>query len=536
MADHILAYDIGTTGAKTCLFRLDKTLNLVDSEILGYPLITTPDGGAEQRADDFWQAICRGTRAVLARSGVHKSRVAALSFCCQMQALILVDKKGVPVRHPMGYMDGRARTVFRKKFASGFPKIEGLNAAKLLPSLLITGGAAATAKDPLWKYHWVRTHEPENFNRAYKWLDVRDYLALRCTGNFAMTRDGAHVTFIYDTRPGREGWSKRLCRMFDVDPSHLPRVESSLDRSGDLTRAAASDLCLEKGTPVFAGGGDITLIPLGSGCTELYDTHIYAGTSGWVVANVNKRMVDVSNFIASISGAVPGFYNYVAEQETSGLCLQWVKDHLALDEIGVYLKEPDADEGNGRDDNRLYDLMNEKVGEIPPGSGGLIFTPWLHGNRSPKEDPLARGMFFNIGLNTGKRAMIRSVLEGMAFHKRWMLEAVEKRVPRQEALRFVGGGAKSGALCQILADVTGHEIQVPEDPQNAGAAGAAMICALGLKAISSVQEAGKLIRIRSAYSPDPDSSKIYDEMFPVFKRLYQTNKKLFWRLNRTAGE
>lgn len=532
MADHIMAYDIGTTGAKTCLFRLGKTLELVTSQILGYPLITTGDGGAEQRSEDFWQAMCEGTRSVLSRAGIDKTRVAALSFCCQMQALILVDKNGAPVRNPMGYMDGRAAVPFRKKMASGFPKIEGLNAVKLLQSLFITGGAAATAKDPLWKYHWVRDHEPENFGRAYKWLDVRDFLALKCTGKFAMTRDSAHLTFIYDTRPGKEGWSGRLCRIFDVDPDHLAPVESSLDRSGELTRQAAADLGLERGTPVFAGGGDISLIPLGSGCTELNDTHIYAGTSGWVVANVDRRMVDVSNFVASISGAVPGFYNYVAEQETSGLCLQWVKDHLALDEIGVYLNTPAGTAVNDPDDSsRLYDLMNEKVGEIPPGSGGVMFTPWLHGNRSPKEDPLARGMFFNIGLETGKRAMIRSVLEGIAFHKRWMLEAVEKKVPRQDTLRFVGGGAKSGALCQILADVTGQRIEVPEDPQNAGAAGAAMICALGLGAISSVNEAGRLIRIRSAYTPDPRASEIYDGMFPVFKELYTRNKPLFRRLN-----
>jgi xylulokinase len=529
MADHIMAYDIGTTGAKTCLFRLDKTLELIDSEVRGYPLLTTPDGGAEQRADDWWQAMCEGTRAVLSRSGIDNSRVAALSFCCQMQALILVDKAGVPVRYPMSYMDGRATALFRKAFASGFPKIAGMNARKLLTSLFITGGAAATAKDPLWKYHWVRQHEPEKFARAHKWLDVRDYLALRCTGNTAMTRDSAHITFIYDTRPGREGWSKPLCRMFDVDASLLPRVQDSLDRSGELRKAAASELGLAAGTPVFAGGGDITLIPLGCGCTALNDTHVYAGTSGWVVANVDRRMVDVSNFITSISGAVPGTYNYVAEQETSGLCLQWVRDHLALDEIGVYLKgdePPDVLESS-----RLYDLMNETVSKIPPGSGGVIFTPWLHGNRSPREDPYARGMFFNISLATGKRAMIRSVLEGIAFHARWMVEAVEKKVPRQETLRFVGGGAKSEILCQILADVTGHEIQVPMDPQNAGAAGAAMICALGLNTISSLDEAKDLIQIRSAYTPDPKASKVYDKMFLVFKQLYAKNKGLFRQIN-----
>ncbi|MBU4131912.1 MAG: FGGY-family carbohydrate kinase, partial [Proteobacteria bacterium] len=434
---HLLTYDVGTTGAKTCLFRLGKTLELLDSQVVGYPLITTPDGGSEQRVDDWWKAICQGSHMVLSRADCSGDKIAAISFCCQMQALILVDKQGQAVRNPMGYMDGRATKVFKEKFACGFPKIEGLNAVTLIKSLYITGGAAATAKDPLWKYAWVRDNEPQNFERAYKWLDVRDYLALRCTGNFAMTRDSAHLTFLYNTRPGCQGWSKSLCKSFDVNPDHLPRVQEAMDRSGELTAGAAKDLGLMKGTPVFGGGGDISLIPIGSGCLNPNDTHIYVGTSGWVVANVDKRMVDVKNFVASICGAIPGHYNYVAEQETSGLCLQWVRDHLALDEIGVYLKANETQDVLESD--TLYDLMNENVAQIAPGSGGVIFTPWLHGNRSPREDPLARGMFFNIGLHTGKRALIRSVLEGIAFHKRWMLEAIEKKVPRQESLRFVGG-------------------------------------------------------------------------------------------------
>lgn len=532
MTHHIMAYDVGTTGAKTCLFRLDKDLTLIDSEVVGYPLLTTSDGGSEQQVDDLWKAICEGTRTILSRSGISKARVDAASFCCQMQALILVDEQGKAIRNSMGYMDRRATKVFEKKFAAGFPRIENLNACKLLAALYITGGAAATAKDPLWKYHWVRENEPDIFKRTYKWLDVRDYLALRCTGNFAMTRDSANLTFLYNTRPGREGWSKHLCRIFDVDMGHLPGVQASCDLSGNLTAGAARELGLSEGTPIFGGGGDISLIPLGSGCIDLYDTHIYVGTSGWVVSNVDRRMKDLKNFMASIIGAMPGFYNYVAEQETSGLCLQWVRDHLALDEIGIYLNgakdSPDVFESN-----RLYDLMNRKVAQINPGSGGVIFTPWLHGNRSPKEDPHARGMFFNLGLKTGKRAMIRSVLEGIAFHKRWMLEAMEKQVPRQKTLRLVGGGAKSHILCQIMADITGHEIEVPEDPQNAGAAGAAIICALGLGVIDSPQKAKNLIRIRSTHTPGPSAKKVYDRMFPVFKMLYKQNRALFRDLNHT---
>ena len=525
---HLLTYDIGTTSAKTCLFEMGKKLDLIDSEAVGYELITSSDGGAEQRADDWWDAICKGTRIVLDRSRCDKEKIDAISFCCQMQALVLVDRDGVPVRNPMGYMDGRAVRQFEKNFTSGFPRIENLNAVKLLQALYITGGAAATAKDPLWKYHWVRENEPNAFARAHKWLDVRDYLALRCTGNAAMTRDSAHLTFLYDTRKGHGNWSSRLCTLFDVDKHLLPDVKESLDKAGELTSRAARELGLVKGIPVFNGGGDTSMIALGSGSVDLHDTHIYTGTSGWVIANVDKRMVDVHHFIAAICSALPGRYNYAAEQETSGLCLQWVRDHLAKDSIGIYL-EPQL---TGDSSDALYDLMNEKVSQIEPGSGGVIFTPWLHGNRAPREDAMARGMFFNIGLHTGKRAMIRSVLEGMAFHKRWMLEAIEKKVPPQESLRFVGGGAKSSVLCQIMADILGRQIQVPHEPQNAGAAGAAIVCGLGLGAIASIRDAKSLINIGSIHEPDPKTWETYTKMFTVFKQLYDQNKRLFWALNR----
>jgi xylulokinase len=346
-----------------------------------------------------------------------------------------------------------------------------------------------------------------------------------------MTQDSANVTFIYDTRPGKLGWSKRLCSMFGVDMRHLPRVITATEKVGGLTQTAAAEMGLNEGTPVFGGGGDVTCVAIGAGCTADNSIHIYVGTSGWVAANVGKRMVDINNFIASILGAIPGHYNYIGEQETSGLCLQWVRDHLALDEIGVYLQSKGADNSPP---GALYDLLNEKVLETPPGAGGVIFTPWLHGNRSPREDPYARAMFFNLGINTGKRMMIRAVLEGVAYHKRWILEAIEKRVPRREKVRFVGGGAKSDVWCQIMADVTGRKIETIENPQDAGTVGAAVICGVGLGVIPSFADASAFIQVRKTYEPRPEHRAAYDAGFDVFKKLYTQNRKLFRLLNRRA--
>jgi xylulokinase len=360
---------------------------------------------------------------------------------------------------------------------------------------------------------------------------VKDYLVLRCTGEFTMGYDSAHATFMFDTRSGKLGWHEGICRLFGVDMDHLPPVVQATDIVGHLTAQAADGLGLVRGIPVLGGGGDLSLISVGAGCFDLYDTHVYTGTSGWVVSTVDRRMTDVGGLIASILGAIPGWYNYIAEQETAGRCLQWVRDHLALDEIGIYLESHPYSDGVEMFEN-LFEFLNQEVEKVPPGSNGVIFTPWLHGNRSPFEDPYARGMFFNLGLETGKREMIRAVLEGVAYHQRWMLERMEKKVPRQEVLRFVGGGAQSHVWGQILADVTGRKIEVIENAQNAGTVGAAIVCGVGLGALRTFQEARPLIRVDRTYAPRSQYREVYERNVSVYKQLYRNNRQMFQRLNK----
>ena len=241
-------------------------------------------------------------------------------------------------------------------------------------------------------------------------------------------------------------------------------------------------------------------------------------------------MTDIGGLIASILGAIPDCYNYIAEQETAGRCLQWVRDHLALDEIGVYLAGHPYSDEVGLVEN-LYDFLNQEIETVAPGCDGLIFTPWLHGNRSPFEDPYARGMFFNISLETGKRHLIRSVLEGDAYHKRWMLEAIEKKVPRQDTLRFVGGGAQSDQWAQILAGVSARKIEVVANPQNVGALGAAITVAIGL-GLTNFDHAKEMIKVEKSFEPLLENRDVYERQFEVFKKLYQQNRKLYRELNK----
>ncbi|MFA5697372.1 MAG: FGGY-family carbohydrate kinase, partial [Candidatus Izemoplasmatales bacterium] len=298
-----------------------------------------------------------------------------------------------------------------------------------------------------------------------------------------------------------------------------------------ICEKAALELGLIAQTPVFGGGGDATLIGIGAGCVNVGDTHIYSGTSGWVSTIVDKQYVDTDAMIGSVVAAQVGRYNYFAEMETAGKCLEWVKDHLALDEIGVYLEKKHITEGHEAIYTSLYDYLTKTVKDVKPGAGGLIFTPWLHGNRCPFEDPNAAGMFFNVKLETGKTELIRAVLEGVCYHLRWMLECQDKKIKTADSIRFVGGGALSDVTSQILADIIGRTVEVVLSPQNVGAVGAAAVIGVGLGVIRDLKDIKKLIPVSHVFKPNIGNKLIYDKVYLVFKKLYAVNKNNFKALN-----
>lgn len=528
---YLLAYDIGTTGVKTCLFRVDGSIELIRGCSRSYNLYILDNGGAEQDQEEWWQGMCDSTAELFRDSDITPDMISGISFCSQMQGLVLVDRNGVPVHRPMSYMDQRSVEQLKKGMANGI-QIAGANIFKLIPSLIITGAVSGSVKDPVWKYNWVKDNEPDNFSRVYKWLDVKDYLILRCTGEYTATEDSAFATMLYDNRPGKGCFSRRMCKMCGVNMDHLPRIIRATDVAGNLTAKAAKELGLCEGTPVFGGGGDSSLIGVGAGTVNTGDTHIYSGTSGWVITVTDSRKVDADAMIAAITGAQPGKFNYFAEMETAGKCLEWVKDHLALDEIGIYLEKKHITEGYESKYTSLYEYLTDTVKSVPAGAGGVIFTPWLHGNRCPFEDPRSAGMFFNVKLETGKTELIRAVLEGVCYHLRWMIECQDRRIKTSDSIRFVGGGALSPVTCQILADITGRKIETVPSPQNVGAVGAAAVTAVGLGIINDLEQVKELIRVDRTYIPDPKNRDIYDKQFEVFKSLYYSNKKLFAKINR----
>lgn len=530
MSKYVVSYDIGTTGVKTCLFEIGDTINLLQAAMEGYNLYILPNGGAEQDPDEWWSAIVKTTKKVFSVSKIKPEQIDGISFCSQAQGLVLVDKEGKYVHRAFSYMDQRATEQIKKGMSYG-PQIANANIFKLIPSLIVTGAVSSSVKDPVWKYNWMKEKEPEEFARVYKWLDVKEYIICRMTDKFVMTPDSAFGTLMYDLRDGHKCWSPKICKLLGADMKHLPDIVNCEAKVGGLTAKAAAELGLAPGTAVFGGGMDASLIGVGAGSAGLGDTHIYSGTSGWVSTVVDRSIVDANAMIAAVVGVQKGRYNYFAELETAGKCLEWVKDHLALDEIDIYLEKKHVAESKETVYTSLYDYLSKIISETPAGSGGVIFTPWLHGNRCPFEDPYSRGMFFNISLETGKTELIRSVIEGVCFHMRWFLETQDKKVKTSDIVRFVGGGALSDISCQILADITGKTIETVDSPQNVGAVGAAALMAVGLGVIKDVGEAKKLIPAVKTFKPDLANKPVYDRNFAVYKTLYANNKDAFKALN-----
>jgi len=243
---YVIAYDVGTTGLKSCLFSIGKgqPIKLIAAESESYDLYVLDNGGVEQDPDQWWDAMCITTPKLLQKAGLDKKDIAGISFCAQMQAVVLVDKDGKHVMNSMSYMDNRGKEQIEKLMRKG-PKIAGMNAWKLLRSLQLTGAVSGSVKDPVYKYRWVADNEPEIMARTYKWLDVKDYLVCRSTGKFTMSMDSAFSTLVCDTRKGKEAFSPVVCKMMDVNMEHLPEIVLSTDNVGGMTETAAQELGLE---------------------------------------------------------------------------------------------------------------------------------------------------------------------------------------------------------------------------------------------------------------------------------------------------
>jgi len=521
-ARHILAIDLGTSGPKVALFTTRGAL--VDYTFEPTRLLLLPDGGAEQDPDDWWAAICKAARRLLSKQEVPVEDIVAVSATAQWSGTVPVDASGAHLMNAIIWMDSRGAPHV-KRVTGGWITFDGYALRKLPRWLRLTGGIpSASGKDPIAHILYIKNEIPGVYERARAFLEPKDYINLRLTGECCASADSIALHWVTDNRNlDAVRYDARLIRTSGLDPEKLPPLRRAVDVLGPLTARAAADLGLVRGIPVITGTPDVQSAAVGSGAVRDFEGHLYIGTSSWITCHVPFKRTDVLHNMASLPSAIPGRYFIANEQETAGGCLNHLRDNI------LFPRDALSNGGRPPDVLKILDRIAEQV---PAGSGRLLFLPWLYGERTPVEDRYVRGGFFNQSLNTTREHMIRAVFEGVAFNARWLLECVEGFVKRPfPSLNMIGGGARSDVWCQIHADVLGRPIRQVRDSILANARGAAFLGAVALGDLS-FEEIPEIIQITRTYEPNPAHRELYGELFAEFKNLYRCNRKIFERLNR----
>lgn len=517
----IIALDIGSSAVKACAFEFDGDIRLRYSWIENIGLYSPKPGYAEHNPQEVWKAVCDSIQNILAHTGIKKEEIELISICSQAQCVVLVDKNGAALTPIYNSQDGRAVDSFRKYYSNGI-QIADLNIFKVLGCLLSTGFLPGSAKDPVFKYKWAQDHLPEVYEKTYKWLDIKDYIICCMTGEFATTRDNAHAYTIYDSRKNRGRWGKLSSKIFRVDMEKLPRVVESGCILGGLTEESATQTGLLAGTKVIGGIIDSTGVQYGSGAVEAGEAMVYWGTSGWLGTITNIAFVDPIYKMSALATAQEGIYHYYSNLDSAGISYSWLKEHIIKDDVGLF-DSPDTSVS----EDVIYNRMNQMIKEIPAGSDGVMYAPWITGCRAPMEASDIGGMFLNIKNSMDKRHLIRAVVEGICYHYRLLREKTFGIVGRPEILRFVGGGAKSDEIAQILADITGCKIEVPKNPQDAGAYGAAIMGFYVLeKGEFSLAKMAHKQKAEKTFAPIVENQILYNKYYKVYKQLYGRNKKI----------
>ena len=520
---YILSHDMGTSADKAILISVYG--DIIDETKQEYPMYHPYPGYAEQEPDDWWQAVCQTTHRVLKKTRIKPRDIVGITFSSQTQGVVPVSEEGIPLRRAMTWLDGRSADIIRERLWTP-PRIMGYNIFHVLRFIRITGGSPGhTGKDQIGKILWLREHEPDVFTTAYKYLDVKDYIIHRLTGNFVTSADTAYIWWLMDTRKKRNQWHPKLCSLAGITTDQLCDIRESADIVGELTPEAAENMGLLPDTPIINGAGDLSCAALGSGAIGEGELHISLGTSGWVAGHYTKRKIDIPHYTGCIGSAYPQkYYLGMAHQETAGICLEWLKNKV------LYHKDQLKKEYHASEIYEILDQLAEKAG---PGAEGLMFTPWMYGERCPIDDDHVRAGLFNIGLNHSREHLVRAVFEGIAFNTRWAMETLENLYERVVQLNIIGGGAKSDIWCQIMADITNRVINRVADPQQAGARGIALLASMTLGYIDSFDDIKKYIKIDRSFRPNPDHRKLYDNLFKEYKNLYKQNRTWYARMNRS---
>ena len=506
----MLGIDVGTTGTRAVVVR-------PDGHVMGattadhQPMRMPKPGWAEQDPEDWWQATILAVRGALKQARLQGGDIAAIGLSGQMHGVVCLDKANVVLRPALLWCDQRSQV--QCDWITS--KVGADRVIKLVSNPALTGFSAP-------KLLWVRDNEPATYERMAHFLLPKDYVRFRLTGEFATDVSDASGTLLFDVTHRR--WSKELIEAVNIDPKVLPRAFESPEVTGQLTAETALLTGLKAGTPVVGGGGDQAASAVGNGIVLAGLTSATVGTSGVIFAYTDAPKLDPRGRIHTFCHAVPGKWHVMGVTQGAGLSLRWFREQLGASEAW-YARETGED---------VYNLIIREAEKVPAGSNGLLFLPYLMGERTPHLDAQARGMWFGLTAAHTRAHLIRSILEGVAFSLRDSLEIFKELEIPVEQIRASGGGSRSFFWRQIQADIYGKEVVTLRESEGS-AFGAALLAGVGGGIYSSVEESTHAaLQVRECLSPIEQNVRLYDRQYEVYRQLYPAVKGLVHQLAATA--
>jgi xylulokinase len=494
----IISHDLGTTGDKATL--VSDEGRVLAAVTATYGTDFGPRGKAEQDAGDWWDAVCRATRDLLAQAAVTPTDVEVVSFSGQMMGAVLLDGSGTPVRPAIIWADTRSvaqtSTLVEKV---GMERGYAITGHRLNPTYSLS------------KIMWVRDHEPEAFARAEKVVLAKDYVAFRLTGVLATDPSDASSTNAYDQAAAR--WSDELLDAAALPGSLFPDIVASTAVVGRVSEDAATATGLAAGTPVVMGGGDGPMGALGAGILGPESgAYAYLGSSSWVSVAADAPLHDPQMRSMTFNHVLPGRYVPTATMQAGGASLEWVIDTLAP-----------------RQGDR-YERLLAEAADVQASEDGLYFLPHLLGERSPYWNPAARAVFAGLGRHHGPAHLTRAVLEGVAFNLYTGLLAFVENGTSIEAVDAIGGAANSRLLLQVFADVWGVPVTRRDLVDEATAIGAAVVGGVGVGIFDDFDVAGRFSSELTSQTPQPDRHQRYAREYGLFMEAYARLEPWFDKL------
>ena len=497
--DFIIAHDLGTSGNKATLYDIEG--NLIASSFYPYKTYHLKPGFVEQNPEDWWNSVKITTRQLLEKAKVKKEAIKAISFSGQMMGTVPIDKEGNPLKRAIIWADQRSTNQAKKLEKLGGEKVYKLTGSRITP----------TYAGP--KIAWIKENENEIYQNTFKFLFAKDYIVYKLTGIAGTDYSDASMSSIFDIVNLK--WSDQLLETLEIDKEKLPDVSPSTSIVGKILSNIAIELGLSKNTLVIRGAGDGACATLGAGIFNSNEAYIYLGSSSWISTCADNPFFDEKARTFNFSYPIPGFYCPTGTMQAGGASYQWFKENLC-DLESEKAKDLKIDP---------YKILDDLIDYTTPGSNNLIFLPYLLGERSPHWNVNAKGSFIGLSITHSKRDMLRSVLEGVTFNLKIILEILEN-INNFEKIRLIGGGAKSRHWKQIIADIFNKTIVIPEYLEEATSMGAAIIGGIGANLLT-IEDAKKFIKDVEYIHPRKDLREKYEHLFHIFKKSYQSLVEIF---------